>query len=95
MIKHRDLEAALRMRRLGAEIDSSELLTLMLETRGGGQGQILDTVHHLGHLIFVIVFGLIFCESFFLSPDTASAPRPGSPRLTSAALPGLREADDS
>ena len=37
VIKHRHLEAALRVRWLGAEIHCSKLLTLMLETRGGGQ----------------------------------------------------------
>ena len=53
VIKHRHLEAALCVRCVGAEIHCSKLLTLMLETRGGGQGQVLDTVHHLGHLIFL------------------------------------------
>ena len=68
VIKHRHLEAALPMRRLGAEIDSSELLTLMLETRGWGHGQILDTVHNLGHLIFChSYFVSFFGESFFVT----------------------------
>ena len=66
VIKHRHLEAGLPMRRLGAEIHSSELLTLMLETRGGGQGQVLDTVHHLGHLIFRHIFLSYFFERDFI-----------------------------
>ena len=49
MIKHRDLEAVLGC----AQVDRSELLALLLslqlEARGGGEGQVLDTVH-LGHV---------------------------------------------
>lgn len=52
MIKHRDLEAVLGWLAC-AQVDRSELLALLLslqlEARGGGEGQVLDTVH-LGHV---------------------------------------------